>query len=396
MSTMYMPPGQPGPASPAGPSGGPAGPWGPEGPGPGGDGGGPRHRRHRIRIAVIAVAVAAAAAVAGTAWAAGSAPRVLTTAQIDAKVSPALVDINTTLGYQRGTAAGTGIVLTSTGEVLTNNHVIEGATKITARDVGNGRTYQAKVVGYDEQSDVAVIKLVGASGLTTAALGDSGSVRLGQQVVALGNAGGKGGDPSVVTGKVTGLGQSITASDQSSGTTEQLTNLIRTNADIQPGDSGGALVNTSGQVIGMNTAASSGYQLTPEQSGSETQAFAIPISPAHSIADQIEAGKSSATVHIGATAFLGVGLAQSGQGFPGTSSSGATVAGVVTGSPADSAGLVAGDVIQSLGGHTITSASDVQSVMTRYHPGDRVSLSWLGQYGQSHTATVTLVTGPAG
>jgi S1-C subfamily serine protease len=380
----------------AGPGGqwdqaGPGGPWGPAGAGPGPGGGGSR-RRHRFRIAAVAVVAAAAAAAGGSAWAASTGPRVLTTAQITSLVSPALVNINTTLGYQRGAAAGTGIVLTGSGEVLTNNHVIEGATSITATDVGNGRTYRARVVGYSEQSDIAVLQLQGASGLKTATLGSSASVRVGQQVVALGNAGGKGGAPSVVTGTVTALGQDITASDQATGTSEQLTGLIRTNAGIQAGDSGGPLVNTSGQVIGMNTAASSGFRFTdPAGTGSQaqTQAFAIPVSRAHATADAIEAGRSSATIHLGATAFLGVGLGRTG-------GQGAGVMQVVAGSPAASAGLVPGDVIQSLGGRQITSPPDVQSAMVRYHPGDRVSITWTDQLGQSHTATVVLATGPAG
>ncbi|MGE5135489.1 MAG: S1C family serine protease [Gemmatimonadota bacterium] len=382
------------PSYPAGPAGqwdpaGPGGPYGPAGPGGGQPAGG--RRRHRIRIAVVATAIAALAAAGGTAWAANSGPQVLTTAQITSMVSPTLVNINTTLGYQRGTAAGTGIVLTSTGEVLTNNHVIEGATSISATDVGNGKTYRARVVGYDESSDIAVIKLQGASGLKTATLGNSASVRAGQQVVALGNAGGKGGAPSVVTGTVTGLGQNITATDQGAGTTEQLTGLIRTNADIQAGDSGGPLVNTAGQVIGMNTAASSGFHFTAAQdpNGNQTQAFAIPVNRAHTTADKIEAGQSSATIHLGATAFLGVGLGDTG-------GQGAGVMQVVTGSPAGNAGLVPGDVIQSLGGRQITSPSDVQSALVRHHPGDRVSVTWTDQLGQSHTATVVLATGPAG
>src|SRR6202007_2668021 len=216
---------------------------------------------------------------------------------------PALVDVVTTLGNQGGSAAGTGIVLTSDGEVLTNNHVIEGATSIKVTDVGNGRTYTATVVGYDASHDVAVLQLQNASGLTVASLGDSSSVRAGDNVVALGNAGGQGGTPSVAAGTVTALGQSITASDELSNVSEQLTGLIETNAPIQPGDSGGPLVNAYGQVIGMDTAAGNNYQFQG-QSSTATQAYAIPIGEALSIAKQIESGTGSADVHIGATAFL--------------------------------------------------------------------------------------------
>ena len=170
------------------------------------------------------------------------------TAAIAAKVSPALVDINSTFGYQSAQGAGTGIVLTSNGEILTNNHVINGATKISVTDVGNGKTYTAKVVGYDDSHDIAVLQLQGASGLQTAKLADSSTAAVGAGVVAIGNAGGTGGTPSYAGGSITALNQSITASDDLDGANEQLTGLIEVNANIQPGDSGGSLVNTAGSV----------------------------------------------------------------------------------------------------------------------------------------------------
>jgi S1-C subfamily serine protease len=306
-------------------------------------------------------------------------------------VDQGVVDVNTTLGFQGGTAAGTGIVLSSSGEILTNNHVIAGATSVNVTDVGNGRTYAATVVGTDKTEDIAVLQLQGASGLKTAPLGNSTNVAVGDAVTAVGNAGGTGGAPSVVTGTVTGLGQSITASDQSGGGSEQLTGLVETNAPIQAGDSGGPLVNSSGQVIAIDTAASSGFRF---QSGG-SQAFAIPINQATTIAKQIEAGHSSATVHIGAAAFLGVQLQASSGPSDGSSSSGALVAGVESGSPVQQAGLTAGDEIVSLGGRTVDSASTLSNLMQGYHPGDRVQLGWVDGSGQQHTASVTLATGPA-
>ena len=338
----------------------------------------------------------------------------LTTAQIASKVNPGLVNVVSTLGYQNGEAAGTGMVLTSTGEVLTNNHVIDGATSVKVTDVGNGRTYSAKVVGYDKTRDVAVLQLVNASGLQTVSLSSSG-VQSGQKVVALGNAGGKGGTPSVATGKVTATGRTITASDESAGNAERLHGLIQTNAGIQPGDSGGPLVNTQGDVVGMNTAASSNISTTAFGSQSQhpaTQAFAIPISQATTIADQIEAGQASSTVHIGTTPFLGVQVSSSGStatpgygGYGGYygggygsstgSSTGAAVAGVVNGSAAAQAGLAQGDVITSVAGHAVKADTDVSSALAQHHPGDKISVSWTDQYGQSHTATVTLGNGPA-
>jgi S1-C subfamily serine protease len=134
-----------------------------------------------------------------------------------AKVSPALVNITTTLGYQSGVAAGTGAVLTSDGEVLTNNHVIAGATKIIVTDIGNGKTYTATVVGYDPSNDIAVIQLKGASGLETADLGDSSKAIVGTSVTGIGNAGGTGGAPSAAAGSISAVNQSITALDAFGG-----------------------------------------------------------------------------------------------------------------------------------------------------------------------------------
>ncbi|MGH3253910.1 MAG: S1C family serine protease [Streptosporangiaceae bacterium] len=382
----------------------------------------PPRRRNHLRGLIVTGAVALAAGVGAgglighlnsTAGATVTATSktVLSTSQIAARVDPALVDVVATDGLQQATSAGTGIVLTSNGEILTNNHVIEGATAIKVTDVGNGRTYTATVVGYDASHDVAVLQLQGASGLTVASLGDSSSIRVGDNVVALGNAGGKGGTPSVAAGSVTALNQSITASDEGSGTSEQLTGLIQTNADIQPGDSGGSLVNAYGQVIAIDTAASSSYQFQSQSSSGE-QAYAIPINEAVSIANQIKAGTTSADVHIGATAFLGIeiqpasssgfgsgGFGGSGSGGSGSgtsgSGSGVSINGTISGSPAANAGLTAGDEITSLGGQQVATAEDVAHVLVSYHPGDSISVTWLDQSGQSHTQTLTLTTGPA-
>jgi S1-C subfamily serine protease len=316
---------------------------------------------------------------------------------IAATVDPGLVDINSTFGYEQASGAGTGIVLTSTGEILTNNHVIDGATAISVTDVGNGKTYKATVVGYDKTQDIAVLQLQGASGLKVAKIGDSSKATVGESVVAIGNAGGTGGTPSAAGGSVIALNQPITASDELGGTSEQLTGLIEVNADVEPGDSGGSLVNSAGQVIGIDTAASgSNGQSDPfaayESGGSGNQGFAIPINEALTIARQMVAGKASATVHIGGTAFLGVELA-SDQSF-GTVS-GAAIAGVIDGGTAAQAGLADGDVITSLGGHTVDSATTLSTLMAGYHPGTKVVLGWTDVNGATHSVTVSLGSGPA-
>ena len=311
---------------------------------------------------------------------------------IAAKVDPGLVDIDTTLGYQEEEAAGTGIVLTSTGEILTNNHVIDGATSISVTDVGNGKTYSATVVGYDSTKDVAVLQLHGASGLTTASL-DTATVSVGETVVGIGNAGGTGGTPSAAGGTVTALNQSITASDEGDGSAEQLTGLIETNADIQAGDSGGSLVNSAGQVVGMDTAASAGFSFQSTGGSSGYEGYAIPIDEAVTLAKQIEAGSSSSSVHIGTTAFLGVEIDAAAYGY-GNVSSGATVAGVITGSPAEEAGLAAGDVITSVDGNAVDSAQALTSALEPYKPGDHLTIGWSDASGVTHTATVVLSSGP--
>jgi S1-C subfamily serine protease len=337
---------------------------------------------------------------------------VLSTSQIASRVDPGLVDVKATLGYQGATSLGTGIVLTSNGEILTNNHVINGATSVSVTDIGNGKTYKATVVGYDESHDIAVLQLSGASGLTTASTGDSSGVSVGDSVVALGNAGGVGGTPSVAAGSVTALNQSITASDESSGSSEQLTGLIETNADIQAGDSGGPLVNAHGQVIGMDTAASTNYQFGgnggnggyggygssgsgSSSNGSTTQGYAIPINTALTIAKEIEAGQASSTVHIGATAFLGLEIqgSSSGQGFQTTQ--GVEIAGTQSGTPAADAGITQGDVVTALDGKSVSTGTSITKILVGHHPGDKVSITWTDTSGQSHTATLTLGTGPA-
>ena len=336
---------------------------------------------------------------------------------IAAKVDPALVDINTNLSYQNEQAAGTGMVLTSDGVILTNNHVIDGATSISVTDVGNGKTYSASVVGYDRTGDVAVIKLSGASGLQTITTSPD-TAAVGQAVVGVGNAGGTGGTPSTAGGSITALDQSITASDDGGGNAENLSGLIEVNAGIQPGDSGGSLVNTQGQVLGMDTAASadSTYQV------SATQAYAIPIETALSVAKKIESGQASSTIHIGPTGFLGVGVGtssgSSGNGFGGGfgggfgsgsgtgsgtgsgsgsgsgTSSGAVVSQVLSGSAAGQAGVVVGDTITSLNGSPINSPSDLSNLMGPEHPGNTVQLQWTDQSGQTHSAAVKLGSGP--
>ena len=259
-------------------------------------------------------------------------------------------------------------MLTSNGEILTNNHVVDGATKITVTVVSTGQSYTATVVGTDATDDVAVLQLSDASGLSTAKL-SSDAASVGDAVTAVGNAGGTGGTPSAATGTVTALDQSITASDEAGSDPEQLTGMIQVDADIQAGDSGGPLYDSDGEVVGIDTAASSG------QSAS-TVGFAIPIAKATSIADRIESGEDSATIQQGTPAFLGVQLAQDATG-------GATISGVVDGSPAAEAGLQAGDTITAVGGTTVDSADALSAALAKQRPG-RPGAGHLGRQHRQH------------
>lgn len=370
----------------------------------------PPRRRHPLRALTVAVVAIALAVVAGLGigrfvsgvngpTASGNqnfgfsgrpsaAKTALDAGAVAAKVNPAIVNVNTELGLQGAAAAGTGIVLTPDGEVLTNNHVVAGATSIKVTSIGTGDTYKAQVVGYDRTEDIAVLQLQGASGLPTASLGDSSTVQVGDQILGLGNAGGRGGDPVPAPGTVTAVGQSITASDESSGSSEQLTGLIQVRANIESGDSGGPLVNADAQVIGVDTAASTGYQLNGRRSGGAGQGFAIPINQAVDIAHKIVAGQASDKIHIGKTAFIGVSVSD-GQG-------GARVREVVPRGPAQKAGLAAGAVITAIDGKPTGSATTLTTVMDTHHPGDALTLTVTDASGAQQQLQVAAIEGPVG
>ncbi len=306
------------------------------------------------------------------------------------KLGAGVVDINTKLAYQGVRGAGTGVVISSSGEVLTNNHVVAGATSIEVTDVETGRTYSAIVVGYDVTDDIAVLHLEGARKLKTVSIGDSSKVAVGDPVTAIGNALGAGGAPTVTTGSVTALDQSITTQSED-GSVEQMGGLIQVDAPLQPGDSGGPLVDANGEVVGINTAASRRFSFRRRQA-EPPKGYAIPINQALSIARQIEDGKASTTVHIGATGFLGVHLAASNA----QSGAGVVVAAVEQGSPAESVGLAEGDMIESIDTQSVDSPAALHTLLQSHRPGDSVRLGWLNRFGQRQAATVTLADGPPG
>ncbi|WP_291046728.1 trypsin-like peptidase domain-containing protein [Herbiconiux sp.] len=302
-----------------------------------------------------------------------------------AEQTAGVVTIVSDLAYQGAQSAGTGIVLTSDGLILTNNHVIEGSTGIEVTDELTGAVYSATVVGTDATHDIAVLQLDGASGLETAVLasagdGDAAAVAVGDTVTAVGNAQGTG-DLVAATGTVTALEQSITMQSETGAEGESLTGLIQVDADIVSGDSGGPLVNTAGEVVGIDTAASSG---TADITG-----FAIPIDDALDIVAQIDAGADTEFIEIGYPGFLGVGIGAS------SAAGGAVVAGVYEGTPAEAAGLAAGDVITAVDGVPVSSAAELTANLGTREPGETVTLEWTTAAGAAASAAVTLIAGPA-
>jgi S1-C subfamily serine protease len=324
------------------------------------------------------------------------------------------------------------MVISANGLVLTNNHVINGATKITATLVTSGKVYTARIVGYDATHDVALLQLQGASRLDAVAVGDSSHVTLGTPVLAIGNAGG-GGGAAMASGIINSLDKTIAPTDESTGATEILHGMLQTSAQIVSGDSGGPLANAAGQVIGMDTANASG-----SQGSSALLGYAIPINTALSIARQIAAGQGSPAIQVGVPGFLGVLVPQStsanpqqqaqqqrqrqqGGGSPGGAggqgprgqgcvssdtdppvpsavapvSTGALIDGVLCGTAAATAGLAGGDVITTVNGQAITTPGSLTMTMSKFRPGAQVRIGWVSASGQRKAGTLTLGAAPA-
>jgi len=294
-----------------------------------------------------------------------------------------VVTIVSTLNYDASyKSAGTGMILTAGGLILTNNHVVQGATSIEVTVESTGETYTADVVGTDATNDVAVLKLQDASGLTPVSFDSSGDVGTGDTIHSTGNAEGTG-DLVTAEGTVLATDQSITVQSESGSGTESLSGLIEVDADVVSGDSGGPLRDADGDVVGIVTAASQG--------SSTVTGYAIPIDHALAIAKQIQSGTGSATVQIGLPAFLGAQISATGAPTTG----GVTIAGTVDGSAAAAAGLVAGDVITAIDGAAVVDSPALTAAVQAHESGDQVAVTWTDTTGASHTATVTLGDGPA-
>ena len=348
-----------------------------------------------IVVAFLVAALAAGGSGVGVGWGIANAFRHPTTVQspiaiaspitapnngsldanaIAARVSPAIVDIDTVT--TSGNASGTGQILTSDGEVLTNNHVVDGSTSISVVIAGRSRKFTAHVIGVAPAQDVALIQIEGVSGLPTVTIAPSSSVKVGDPVVAIGNALGAGVAPAVTTGKVLALDQTITASE-GNGISEQLEGMIQSDAPIQPGDSGGAIVNSAGQVVGMITAG----DVQGFRSQVSTVNYAVPTDTAISFVNKIRSGVASSDIVYGQVGFMGVSVRNA--------SPGAQVVTVQPGSPAESAGIAPGAVITKVGGTTISNSASLGTAIRSHKAGDRVSVTWTDQSG-THTATLTL------
>jgi S1-C subfamily serine protease len=276
-----------------------------------------------------------------------------------------------------GEGAGTGLVLSDDGLVLTNYHVVDGASEITATVATTGETYTGQVVGYDDVADVALVQLEEATGLDEARLDDDGDDdEVGDQVTAVGNARGQG-SLSAVSGTVTATEQEITTSEPDA---ESLAGLLETDAAAVPGYSGGPTLDDEGEVIGVTTAASS---------TGASESYAVPIDDALAVVDRIEAGDESGTVHVGPPAYLGVTVTQG----TGTGGNGVPIADVAAGSPAADAGIAAGDRVTAVGGTAVSTVDDLLAALGEHEPGDHVDLTWTRD-GTEHTATVTLDESP--
>ncbi|GAA4703753.1 S1C family serine protease [Nocardioides conyzicola] len=299
-----------------------------------------------------------------------------TDATADQSQGVVLIDTQTTAGE----AAGTGLVLDSSGVVLTNYHVVEGSTSVKVTIATTGDTYDATVIGHDQAADVALLQLKDASGLATVKLDDDGDPAVSDDVTAVGNAQGQG-FLSASTGTVVALDQSIDTQSEGTVEGEHLTGLIETNAYVVGGYSGGALLDDEGEVVGITSAASSGGQV---------QSYAVPIDDALDIVQKIEDGTSSGDVQVGPSAYLGIAISQDAAATTG----GVVVGQVQSGGAAAQAGIEAGATITAIDGTTITSYDVLRSTLAGYRPGDSVTLRWTDTSGAKHSAQVTLGESP--
>ena len=351
--------------------------------------------RALLLLTVLALLVAAGAVyrsateqgpdgLANTAVAAsGDVPGDEPVARVAAEVEPSVVQVNvsgvqeTPYGAQKQEGVGSGVIYRKDGYIVTNNHVVEGASRVNVA-FADGTTERAEVVGTDPTTDLAVIR-VDRDGLPAASF-DEGDVVVGQLAVAIGSP--SGFQSTVTSGIVSGLGREIPSELTGGRQDNSLVDLLQTDAPISPGNSGGALADRDGEIIGINVA-----YLPPNQTGAENIGFAIPSYTVVSVADQLI--KTGEAQH----PYLGVSVtdltAQVSDRFGVSAESGALVAKVEPGGPADSAGIQAGDVVTALGSADIRSSGDLLSALRQYAPGDTVQITVLRD-GENHRLDIQL------
>jgi putative serine protease PepD len=300
-----------------------------------------------------------------------------TVAGAAAAVLPSTVDIQVTLA--QGTSEGSGIVLTADGDVLTNNHVVDGATGAITVTLSDGSQHAATVVGTSPSYDLAVVKVQGVSGLTPATLGASADLQVGQEVVAIGSP--QGLEGTVTSGIISALDRTVAV--QTEDGSAVVYNGLQTDASINPGNSGGPLVDLQGHVVGIDSAeATTGSSNGTTQSGSIGLGFAIPIDQAKRVAQELMNGGTATKPTLGVT---GNAATSSGDG--------AQLATVVAGSPAAQAGLAAGDIVTAVDGAKVEDFADLIARIGAHAPGDKVTLT-VGAAGSSRTVAVTLGSTP--
>lgn len=293
--------------------------------------------------------------------------------QVGPSVATIQSEVQTPLGGT-GTGAGTGIVISPDGEVLTNAHVVDGATTVRVTLEGDPQSREARVVGTDPERDLALLEIDGVSDLPAADLGDSSSVAVGDGVVAIGNALALRGGPTVTRGIVSAVDRTLPTVN---GT---MTGLIQTDASISSGNSGGPLVNAAGEVIGINTAVATGGG----GRAAENIGFAIAADRAAPVIDQLRTGTVTQP-----QGHLGVQVAD-----PSDGSRGALLAEIVDGSPADEAGLRTGDLVIAIGDDTVHGAADLAAVIGSHEPGEEITLTFIRD-DTEQAATVVLARSPS-
>lgn len=277
-----------------------------------------------------------------------------------------------------GTASGTGMILSADGKVLTNYHVVAGTTAVMVTVADSGDTFPAKVLGFDQSRDVALLQLKDAHGLPTVKTDDD-PVAVGDRVAAVGNASG-GRKLTKAPGEVFATDQSLRVnSDSPWGNTEDLNGLIGTNAGAVPGDSGGPMFDAEDEVLGMTTAGST----------DDHTSYAVPIAQALSVVRTIEAGRDSGSVRVGPAGFLGVSVPETE-----VTNKGAKVTTVSSGSPAAKAGITTGSRITRVGDTKIVARINVANVIRATEPGSKVKIWWTSPSGKAKSATVTMGSSP--